>query len=69
MLGWSQEALAEASQVSLPTIKRLEAGDGELGGRSSTATKLVDALIAGGIEFISDDGGGLGVRLKSSQPN
>jgi predicted transcriptional regulator len=64
LLGWSQEALAEASHISLPTIKRLEAGDGELGGRSSTVAKLVDALIVGGVEFIAGNGGGAGVRLK-----
>ena len=44
LLGWSQEAIAEASGVSLPTIKRLEATGGELGGRPETGEKIIAAL-------------------------
>jgi hypothetical protein len=33
LLGWSQQDLARASGVSEPTIGRLEAADGVLGGR------------------------------------
>jgi transcriptional regulator with XRE-family HTH domain len=36
LLGWSQEDLAKEAAVSVPTVKRLEAGEGELGGRSET---------------------------------
>ena len=63
LLGWSQEALAIEAAVSIPTVKRLEAGDGELGGRSETVRKLRTALESAGIEFIGG-GGGLGVRLR-----
>ena len=44
LLEWSQERLAEASGVSIPTIKRLEAQAGDLGGRNETVTKIVSAL-------------------------
>ena len=64
LLGWSQEDLASAASVSLPTIKRLEAQAGDLGGRSDTGSKICSALAAGGIEFISQNGGGVGVRLR-----
>lgn len=64
LLGWSQETLAEASGVSEPTIKRLEAAEGDLGGRPDTIEKITGALEAAGIEFISENGGGAGVRLK-----
>ena len=64
LLGWSQEQLAEESQVSFPTVKRLEATDGELGGRESTAAAIVSALEAAGVEFIAENGGGAGVRLR-----
>jgi transcriptional regulator with XRE-family HTH domain len=64
LLGWSQEELAEAASISVPTIKRLEAGEGALGGRSSTGDKIWKALQAGGVEFIDENGGGAGVRLK-----
>jgi transcriptional regulator with XRE-family HTH domain len=64
LLGWSQEELAAAAQISIPTIKRLEAGDGPLGGRSETGDKIRKALQAAGIEFLDENGGGLGVRFR-----
>jgi transcriptional regulator with XRE-family HTH domain len=64
LLGWSQAVLAERSGVSEPTIARLESVDGNLGGREDTTEKIRAALEAGGIEFIQEDGGGAGVRLR-----
>jgi transcriptional regulator with XRE-family HTH domain len=64
LLAWSQEQLAEAADVSLPTIKRLEANDGPLGGRSGTGAKIQAALEAAGVDFIDENGGGAGVRLR-----
>ena len=61
LLDWSQERLAEASGVSIPTVRRLEAVDGELGGRRDTAGKIVAALEAAGVEFTNGDQPG--VRL------
>jgi len=66
LLGWSQEAIAEASGVSIPTIKRLEATGGELGGRPETGEKIIAALEKAGVEFIDEDGGGPGVRIRKS---
>jgi len=67
LLRWSQNALAEASLVSVPTIKRLEAQAGVLGGQRRTARAIVTALEAAGIEFIPENGGGPGVRLKAKR--
>ena len=64
LLGWSQGDLAEAANVSIPTVKRLESGDGLLGGREDTVRKLTEALEAAGIDFISGNGGA-GVRLRA----
>jgi transcriptional regulator with XRE-family HTH domain len=64
LLDWSQEELAAAAQLSIPTIKRLEAGDGPLGGRSETGDKIRKALQVAGVEFIAENGGGAGVRLR-----
>jgi predicted transcriptional regulator len=64
LLAWSQEQLASAADVSIPTIKRLEAQDGPLGGRSETGNNIRRALESAGVEFIEENGGGLGVRLK-----
>jgi transcriptional regulator with XRE-family HTH domain len=64
LLGWSQEELARAADISIPTIKRLEAGEGPLGGRSETGDKIRKALKVAGVEFIDENGGGAGVRLR-----
>ena len=63
LLGWSQEQLADASGVSIPTIKRLEANDGPLGGRDVTAEKIKRALENAGVEFIASTDNGSGVRI------
>jgi predicted transcriptional regulator len=67
LLAWSQEQLAAAAEVSIPTIKRLEAQDGPLGGRNETGSKIRFALEAAGVEFIDENGGGPGVRLRQRQ--
>jgi predicted transcriptional regulator len=64
LLAWSQEQLAVAAAVSVPTIKRLEANDGPVGGRSNTGKKIRAALEDAGVEFIDENGGGPGVRLR-----
>jgi transcriptional regulator with XRE-family HTH domain len=67
LVGWSQERLAEVAKVSVPTIKRLEAREGLLGGRSETGRRIRFALEAAGVEFIDENGGGPGVRLRKRQ--
>jgi predicted transcriptional regulator len=62
LLGWSQDQLAAASGISQPTIKRLEAEGGELGGRAETQAKIRRALEKAGVEFTN--GNSPGVRLK-----
>lgn len=64
LLGWSQADLAFESEVSEPTIKRLEAEGGELGGREETVEKIVTTIQGAGVQFIPENGGGAGVRLK-----
>ncbi|WP_349644184.1 helix-turn-helix domain-containing protein [Bradyrhizobium sp. SUTN9-2] len=64
LLGWSQDDLAASAGVSIPTIKRLEASDDTLGGRAETSSRILRALQTAGIEFIEQNGGGPGVRLR-----
>jgi predicted transcriptional regulator len=64
LLGWSQETLATAAEVSVPTIKRLEANEGPLGGRRQTVDKILHSMETAGVEFIDENGGGPGVRLQ-----
>ena len=44
LIGWKQTDLAEASGLSIVTIRRLEAQDGDLGGRADTGAKIVAAI-------------------------
>jgi predicted transcriptional regulator len=67
LLSWSQGDLARHSGVSEPTIARLEALTGELGGRAGTTRRIRTALEAAGVEFIDENGGGAGVRLRKRQ--
>jgi transcriptional regulator with XRE-family HTH domain len=64
LLRWEQRDLADASSLSLPTIKRLEAKRGPLGAYASTVVALKRALEEAGIEFIDENGGGLGLRMR-----
>lgn len=67
LLRWEQRDLAAASSVSLPTIKRLESMPGFMGAHLSTITALRKALEDAGIEFIEENGGGPGIRLRKRQ--
>lgn len=60
----TQEELAVACEVSVPTIKRWEGGSGLLTGSAASVALAKTALEAAGVEFISENGGGPGVRLK-----
>ncbi len=68
LLGWDQRRLAEEAGVSLPTIQRMEASEGNVRGNVDTLVKVVEALEGGGIELIAEGqasaDGGRGVRLK-----
>jgi transcriptional regulator with XRE-family HTH domain len=72
LLGIDQRQLAELSGVSLPTIQRMEASEGNVRGVIDTLTKVVEALDRAGIELIGDNAvsreGGRGVRLKQPAP-
>lgn len=63
LLRIGQQELADMSGVSNPTIRRLEAMDGELSGHTSTIRALQAALEAAGVQFIPANGGGPGVRI------
>lgn len=68
LLGIDQRTLAEMAGVSLPTIQRMEASQGNVRGVVGTLTKIIEALDAAGLELIGNEqpsqGRGRGVRLK-----
>jgi transcriptional regulator with XRE-family HTH domain len=69
LTGIDQRELAALSELSLPTIQRMEASDGIIRGTVDSLMKLIGALDAIGIELIAEGAfsqeGGRGVRLKS----
>ncbi len=63
LLGWSQTRLADAAGLSEPTVKRFETAKGAKVSDAAVA-KMVAALESAGVEFIAENGGGGGVRLR-----
>ena len=72
LLGIDQKTLAEMAGVSVPTIQRMEASEGNVRGVVDSLSKVVDALNLAGIELIGEGAqslaGGRGVRLKEPPP-
>ncbi|MEM6462309.1 MAG: helix-turn-helix transcriptional regulator [Pseudomonadota bacterium] len=61
LLNWTQETLAKTVSVSDVSIRAFERG-GKM--RESNLKQIHDAFDAAGVEFIPENGGGPGVRLK-----
>lgn len=68
LLGIDQRQLAELAGLSLPTIQRMEASNGQVRGIVDTLVKVIGALEGAGIELLgeysSSVGAGRGVRLR-----
>jgi transcriptional regulator with XRE-family HTH domain len=63
LVGWSQSDVAAAAGLSIPTVKRAEADDGIRVSEDALAA-IASALKKAGVEFIAENGGGVGVRLR-----
>jgi transcriptional regulator with XRE-family HTH domain len=59
-----QYELSARSGVSIPTIKRMESGDGPVRGKYDNVAAVVAVLEAAGVEFTN--GSQPGVRLKAT---
>jgi ribosome-binding protein aMBF1 (putative translation factor) len=64
LVGWSAEDLQTHSAVSLRTIRRAELSEGQTKLTSANEVAIRRALEVAGVEFIDENGGGPGVRLK-----
>jgi transcriptional regulator with XRE-family HTH domain len=64
LLDWSQQQLAEAASVGVVTVRHFEGG--KAAPRNATLDVLTRALDAAGVDFIPENGGGAGVRLKKN---
>ena len=64
LLDWSQQELANKAAVGIVTVRQLEAGTHEP--RRATLDVVRRAFEAAGVEFIDENGGGPGVRLRKT---
>ena len=69
LLRWSAEDLARESNLGVTTIRRAELAEGETSMTVANDLAVRRALESAGVEFIDEDGGGAGVRMrKRSRP-
>lgn len=64
LLRMEQTVLAKSAYISPETIKRFEKVHGVIKARPATIGAIVGALEKAGVEFIPENGGGAGVRLR-----
>ena len=62
LLGWTQQELANKAGVGVVTVHQLEAGMSQP--RRATLEVIRRAFEIAGVEFIDENGGGRGVRLR-----
>ena len=67
-LRWRAEDLAENSTVGVATVRRAELAEGATSMTAANDAAVRRALEAAGVEFIDQNGGGAGVRLRKSAP-
>jgi hypothetical protein len=63
-LRWRAEDLARESAVGVATIRRAELAEDQTSMTAANDMAVRRALEAAGVEFIDENGGGPGVRLK-----
>ena len=67
LIRWSAEDLAKETALSVTTIRRAELAESETSLTSANDRAIRQALEAAGVEFIDENGGGPGVRLRERQ--
>jgi len=67
LVKWSAEDLARQSSVSVRTIRRAELADHQTSMTAPNDLTIRRAFELAGVEFIDENGGGSGVRLKKRQ--
>jgi DNA-binding XRE family transcriptional regulator len=64
-LNWTVRDLAKSAGVHRNTVNNVEVG--RYAGDPDTLEKIEKALAAAGVQFIEENGGGPGVRLRKRQ--
>ena len=67
LLRWSAEDLARESAVGVTTIRRAELSENKTSLTAANDMAVRRALENAGVEFIDENGGGPGVRLRKVQ--
>jgi hypothetical protein len=67
LIRWTAEDLASASALSVATIRRAELKKNQTALTSANDLAIRRALESAGVEFIDENGGGPGVRLRKRQ--
>ena len=64
ILKWTAKELSEKAGLSLPTVQRMERDHGTDSSLGKNIMAVQQVLENAGIEFIPENGGGVGVRMK-----
>jgi ribosome-binding protein aMBF1 (putative translation factor) len=67
LLRWSAAELAREAALGLATIRRAELAEVDTSMTTANDLAVRRALEAAGVEFIDENGGGSGVRLRNRQ--
>ena len=67
LVRWSAEDLAREAALGLATIRRAEGAEGETSMTVANDLAVRRTLESAGVEFIDENGGGPGVRLRKRQ--
>ena len=65
LLNWTQQNLADRAGVGIVTVRQFEGAANEP--RRATLEVIRRAFEAAGVEFIDENGGGPGVRLRKTR--
>jgi len=64
LIRWSADDLARKASLSVATVRRAELTDSETSMTAANDIAVRRALETAGVEFIDENGGGAGVRLR-----
>ena len=67
LIRWSAEDLAREAKLGLATIRRAEIAEERTSMTTANDIAVRRALEAAGVEFIDENGGGPGVRLRKGR--
>ncbi len=64
LIKWSAKKLADEAGIGISTVQRMEKYDGVPSGSTRNLNLIETTLEKAGVEFIPENGGGEGVRIR-----